>query len=243
MSDMTHEEALEKNHQINHKTLELATLLTEMKERNGWRALGFGNWTAYLSSDMLTYSRQYLTEFVRAAPVNERLHAVGITVNHSVANALAAFPPELQIPIAQTAIKRQGGKPTESGIKRIGRVVSQMTTSGHVESTPGTTNAVEAALNLEDEEAGKRQQTYKQTNVPILTGHALVFAVSGEKATLRIDNPALLDALKEAQRCDYPVYVMIQRTSTRPEFTEVIDATARFGRTSTRLPVGKEIAS
>lgn len=79
-----------------------------------------------------------------------------------------------------------------------------------------------------------------QTNVPILTGHALVFNVSGEKATLRIDNTALLDALKEAQRCDYPVYVMIQRTSTRPEFAPVIDAMARFGRTSTRLPVGQE---
>lgn len=79
----------------------------------------------------------------------------------------------------------------------------------------------------------------QQTVVPVLGGHALVFSVSNEKATLRIDNPALLDALKEAQRCDYPVYVMIQRTSTRPHFTEVVDAMAKFGRTSTRLPIGK----
>lgn len=79
-----------------------------------------------------------------------------------------------------------------------------------------------------------------QTNVPILSGHALVFGVSGEKATLRIDNPALLDALREAQRCDYPVYVMIQRTSKRPQFSETIDAMARFGRTSTRLSIAKE---
>lgn len=83
----------------------------------------------------------------------------------------------------------------------------------------------------------------QQTNVPILSGHALVFSVSGEKATLRIDNPALLDALREAQTCDYPVYVMIQRTSTRPQFSETIDAMARFGRTSTRLVMREEKVS
>lgn len=78
-----------------------------------------------------------------------------------------------------------------------------------------------------------------QTSVPVLGGNALVFNVANEKVTLRIDNPALLDALKEAQRCDYPVYVMIQRTSKRPEFSHVVDAMARFGRTSTRLVMGE----
>ena len=79
----------------------------------------------------------------------------------------------------------------------------------------------------------------QQTSVPVLGAPALVFSVNGEKATLRIADPALLDALREALACDYPVYVMIQRTSKRPEFSNVVDAMARFGRTSTRLPIGK----
>lgn len=241
--DMTWDEAVSTNEQINGKAAELARLLIDMRDRKGWKALGFKSWTAYLSSDMLQFSRKHLTELVRAKPVTERLQDVGIVTNHSVANALASFPDELQIPIMRTTLQRYP-EATESRVKRVGTVMTQMVTSGHVESTPGTTNAVEAALNLEDEEAAKRQQAYKQTNVPVLAGHALVFNVSNEKATLRIDNPALLDALKEAQRCDYPVYVMIQRTSQRPQFAPVIDAMARFGRgSSTRLPIGREEAS
>lgn len=80
----------------------------------------------------------------------------------------------------------------------------------------------------------------QQTAVPVIGAAALVFDVRNEKATLRFGSAEMLDALKEAQRCDYPVYVMIQRTSKRPQFTPVVDAMARFGRTSTRLPVGQE---
>lgn len=237
--EMTWDEAVAQNERINGKAAELARLLIEMRDRKGWKALGFKSWTAYLSSDMLKFSRQYLSEMVRAAPVNERLQVAGITANHSVANALATFPDELQVPIMRTTLSRYP-EATESRVKRVGAVMTQMTTSGHVESAPGTTNAVEAALNLEDEEAGKRQQAYKQTAVPVIGASALVFDVRNEKATLRFGSAEMLDALKEAQRCDYPVYVMIQRTSKRPQFTPVVDAMARFGRTSTRLPVGQE---
>lgn len=79
----------------------------------------------------------------------------------------------------------------------------------------------------------------QQTNIPIHCGNALVFNVSGERATLRIDNQALLDTLKEAWASDTPVMVMIQRTGKRPQFSETVDAMARLGRTSTRLPIGK----
>lgn len=258
MNDMTHDEALDAVHQINHKTRELVALLVSLRERNGWAALGFKNWTACLSSDLFTYSRKQLYEFVRAAPVTERLQNAGYTVNHSIANVLASFPEEIHIPTIQTAQKRHG-KLTESNVKRTAEVFQQATKTGHVESEPGTTNALEAALDTADLEAAKRHIAYqypltqptppativrttdaKQTVIPVLGGHALVFHVANEKVTLRIDNAALLDALREAQRCDYPVYVMIQRTSKRPQFAETVDAMARFGRTSTRLPIGRE---
>lgn len=159
---MTLDEAQATVTAINNKTSELVTLLLDLKQREGWRALGFASWTECLRSNLFNYSRKTLYEIMRAQPVVERIEReTGIKLNVSQANALAAYPDTLQIPILATANQRYKGVLTESRIRRVGSVMTQMVETGHVESAPGTMNAIEAALSLEDEEAANRQSGYR----------------------------------------------------------------------------------
>lgn len=159
---MTLDEAQATVTAINNKTSELVTLLFDLKQREGWRALGFANWTECLRSNLFHYSRKTLYEIMRAQPVVERIEReTGIKLNVSQANALAAYPDALQVPILATANRRYNGELTESRIKRVGEVMTQMVETGHVESAPGMVSAVEAALSLEDEEAANRQSGYR----------------------------------------------------------------------------------
>jgi len=162
---MTLDEAQAAVTAINSKTAELVTLLFDLKQREGWRALGFTSWTDCLRSNLFHYSRKTLYEIMRAQPVAERIEReTGIRLNHSQANALATYPDALQAPIVATVNQRYAGVLTESRIKRVGDLMTQMVSTGHVESAPGTVNAVEAALSLVDEEAAKRQSGYRFGN-------------------------------------------------------------------------------
>ena len=192
--DMTWDEAVTANAQINGKAAELATLLIDMRDRKGWKALGFKSWTAYLSSDLLTFSRQQLYELIRAAPVHERLQNVGITANHSVANALASFSPETQILAAKTALKRYG-KLTESNARRTAEVIDQAENTGHVESNPGTTNALEAALMTADKEAAERRKVYQQGD--LMFGTIYTSRAGLGVMTFNVPDTALMAAFRD----------------------------------------------
>lgn len=222
--EMTWDEAVAQNERINGKAAELARLLIEMRDRKGWAALGFKSWTAYLSSDMLKFSRQYLSEMVRAAPVNERLQVEGITVNHSVANALASFSPETQVIAVKTAIKRHG-KLTESNVRRTAEVIEQAEKTGHVESNPGTTNALEAALNTADSEAAARRKAYQQ---PDLIFGTIYTQRSGLGVmTFTVPDTALMAALRTAP-VGTPVSVSIRYCEPTAE-SEIEIAARTFG--------------
>lgn len=205
MSDMTHDEALDAVHQINHKTRELVALLVDLRERNGWKALGFTSWTECLSSDLFTYSRKQLYEFVRAAPVTERLQNAGYVVNHSVANALASYPEEVHVVTMQT-VEQLFGKATESNVKRIADLYTQATKTGHIETEHGKQSAFDAAVNLANEEAAKRHEAYKRPITPIpieppaqvITGTIYTNRAGLGAMTFSIPDTALMEALKAA---------------------------------------------
>lgn len=140
---------------INAKACEMGNLLLELKSRDGWRALGYATWSDCLAHEF-AFSRKHLYELMRAAPVVERLSPMGYTLNTSQANALARYPVDLQAPIVQATAARYG-KLTESRLTRVGDVLTQAVTTGHVDADGEHPAALDAALALEDREARLRQ--------------------------------------------------------------------------------------
>lgn len=155
---MTRDEAESHVKAINNAAADMGRHLLDLKERHGWRALGYPTWTACLENEF-RYSRKHLYELMNAAPVYERLSPTGNTLSLAAANALAAYDADLQPAILRTAQARYGAL-TESNVTRVGNVVETMARTGHVDTGSGESTPVEAALTIEDSEALKRQQDY-----------------------------------------------------------------------------------
>lgn len=144
---------------INRLSAEIGRLLTELRDREGWRALGYQSWTAFLESDELSYSRKRLYEFMRAFPVTERLRGKGYELNTDQANALAKYPEDLQVVIYETVAN--SGKPvTADRLIARGEVYTEMVaTGGLVTTRSGEQSAAESAYasQREQQEISKRE--------------------------------------------------------------------------------------
>lgn len=168
---MTREEAQAHVDAIKNAVRDMGLRLLEMKAREGWRALGYANWTAFLTGEF-AYSRKHLYELMEAAPVLEKMLPTGNKISIKAAAALAAFDEELHPVIIGTAQARYGTL-TESNVNRVGSVVQQMTYTGHVDIGNGRNTPIEAALALEDEEAAKRRLEYIHQNSKVKLGDTL----------------------------------------------------------------------
>lgn len=157
---MTEPEARDCVKRINHHATEMGRLLLDLKERQGWRALGYDTWTECLQKEF-SQSRQWLYVMMRAAPVQERLSTQGYKLSTREADVLARYPDHLQEPILRATQKRYD-KVTVSRLERIASVLTQAVETGHVETEPGESTPIDQAYDLEDEEARKRQQAYHE---------------------------------------------------------------------------------
>lgn len=155
---MTREEAQEHVIAIRSAAADMGRRLLDLKERQGWRALGYETWTDCLEGEF-SYSRKHLYELMKAAPVLEWMLPTGNKISTKAAAALANYPAEILPAIIQTAQARYG-ELTESNVSRVGRVIQEMTTTGHVDVGNGTATPIDAALDVEDYESWRRQQTY-----------------------------------------------------------------------------------
>lgn len=110
--------------------------------------------------------RAHAYRLIAASEVVANLSPIGDTPlpkNEGQARALGQFPADLHPAIMQTAVARYEA-PTASEIERVGRVVTEMATTGHVDIANGTSTPIDAALTFEDEEAVKRAQVYVAEN-------------------------------------------------------------------------------
>lgn len=149
--------------QINSHAAQIGKLLLNLRDREGWRALGYESWTQCLEREF-SFSRKHLYELMRATPVQERVLPLGYNLNTAQANELSRYPQDLQVPIVEATMKRYG-QVTESRLRRVGEVLTQAVKTGYTSTGDGSTStAIDASLNLEDEEARKRQQQYKHQN-------------------------------------------------------------------------------
>lgn len=155
---MTETEARSHVVAINNAAADMGRRLLELKEREGWIVLGYKSWSAMLEGEF-SYSRKHLYELMHAAPVLEKLLPVGNNISTKTAAALARFDEDLHPAIVKTTVARYG-QLTESNVTRVGTVVQEMSTTGHVDVGNGTSTPIEAALEKEDLEALMRQREY-----------------------------------------------------------------------------------
>ena len=186
---MTADEARACVRAINSNATDMGRNLLELKEREGWRALGYANWTACLQNEF-GYSRQYLYDLMDAAPVQERLSSTPYKLSTRAAVALAAYEVDLQPAILRTAAARYA-KLTESNVTRVGDVMQTLARTGHVDLGNGTSTPIDAALTAQDEEALKRQQQY------IAENSRTVDPTTGEIVT-RVRRTPLVDTIVQA---------------------------------------------
>lgn len=158
MNELTESAARDLVNQINSHAIEMGRLLLELKEREGWRVLGYRTWTDCLQNEF-AFSRQYLYELMTAAPVQERLSTLAYKLNTAQAAALAAFPDYLQIAIVKATAANYDGKLTESRLRRVGEVLIEAVSTGHVTVGDGDKmTPIDAALDLEDEMAAQARR-------------------------------------------------------------------------------------
>lgn len=142
---------------INSHGAEIGRMLLELKEREGWRSLGYETWTDCLYHEF-SFTRKHLYELMRAAPVQEQLSPMGYTVSVDAAKALSEFPEHMRPVIAQAADVRGGI--TEGRVKRLGAAIEAALTTGYTDTGSGESIALDAALDLEEQEAHKRRKQY-----------------------------------------------------------------------------------
>jgi hypothetical protein len=167
MNELTETEARALVAQVNDHAWAMGRLLLELKEREGWRILGYRTWTDCLQNEF-AFSRQYLYELMTAAPVQERLSTLAYKLNTAQAAALAAFPDYLQVAIVKATAANYDGKLTESRLRRVGEVFTEAVSSGHVSTGDGDKmTPIDAALDLEDEmaAAARRERLAPRTYV------------------------------------------------------------------------------
>lgn len=183
METMTYDEAKEHVDAINRASQGIGQLLLEIRQREGWKALGYKNWTEFLTEEF-SYSRKHLYELMKAAPIKEQLVTKGYRVSNKVASKLSKFPDELHIPILRTAVERYGDKPTIGEIESTGNILTAtMLTGGYVDLGDGKMTAIEKAFRKEDEERELRQKQhihdkYEDKPQPPLTLSEIQLAIS-----------------------------------------------------------------
>lgn len=158
METMTYDEAKEHVDAINRSSQGIGQLLLEIRQREGWKALGYKNWTEFLTEEF-SYSRKHLYELMKAAPIQEKLPK-GYKVNTAIAAKIAEYPEELHIPIFNMATKRFNGKLTESRVASIGDVLQTANLTGYADLGDGGMTALEKAFSKHDEERDLRKKQH-----------------------------------------------------------------------------------
>jgi hypothetical protein len=119
--DMTFDEAQTKHNQLKSLHSAMRVLLLEMRDRKGWKALGFGSWEEYGAKEW-NYSKSQLDRLATAARIENILPPMGgeqIPERHL--RPMAGLPEEV-IPIIWQEANR---KAEEAGIKRTEKMVQE----------------------------------------------------------------------------------------------------------------------
>lgn len=181
---LSYNEARERVNRINALAEEMALALIELRDLEGWRALGYQSWTAFLESDELIYSRNRCLEFIRAFPVTIRLREeLHIEITTEAALALAPFPAEIQLITAQT-IWASGKTITAARAKDYATVYNEAVVSGgKVTNSDGEQRAITDAFQaqrVETEITRRQAETIEGTIVARYANGSVIIEIESD---------------------------------------------------------------
>lgn len=129
-------------------------LLAEVHANKLWKHLDYTSFSAYVAGEF-GFSRSKAYKIFRTAEINSRVSRARDKLSQRAAVELARFPEELQVAIAETAESytvSQSRPRTARDIKIAGEVLTQIVSTGHVDTGNGEMSAFNAALIQEDHE-------------------------------------------------------------------------------------------
>lgn len=106
--------------QIRDRAEDLASLLAELRDRKGWKALGYDSW-ALCCEEEFHYSRQHANRLIGAREVRARLESTGSTIPERHIRELNCVPEDQQAEVYEEACERSGGKPTAAVVREVAR--------------------------------------------------------------------------------------------------------------------------
>lgn len=156
---MTRDEAQRTHDAITQTASDLARLLIDMRDREGWRALGFTSWTHYLHEGGHGFTRATLYRRLAAYEVSQhetrdkpRPQAHYLTVGE--------YPEQYHETIlaAAESVERSGEKVTAGVLRSIGDNITQAAMTGFVDDADG--NPLSIAIKASVDELRQRQQQH-----------------------------------------------------------------------------------
>src|SRR5690348_7356154 len=111
---MNADEARKCVQKIRDHVVEIGHLVRDLREREGWKALGYKSFTDCLNHEF-NYSRKHLYEMMKAAPIIDALLPTGNRLSSGQAAIVAHYPQELQTAIVSMTQTRYGNI-TESNL-------------------------------------------------------------------------------------------------------------------------------
>ncbi len=98
--DMTFEEAQAKHNELKSLYGAMRLLLLEMRDRKGWKALGFESWEQYGELEW-GFTRQHLNRLATSAYIQNLVEPIGSEIPESQLRPLTSVPDEAKIEIWQ----------------------------------------------------------------------------------------------------------------------------------------------
>jgi hypothetical protein len=119
--DMTFDEAQAKHNELKSLQSAIRLLLLEMRDRKGWKALGFSSWEEYGEKEW-SYSKSQLDRLATAARIEHILPPIGgEQIPESHLRPMAGLPEDV-IPVIWQEANR---KAEEAGIERTAKMVQE----------------------------------------------------------------------------------------------------------------------
>jgi hypothetical protein len=125
LPDMTPEEARTKHTELKSLESVMRSMLLEMRDRKGWRALGFSSWAEYGEKEW-NYSLSQLDRLATAARIESFLPPIGgLQIPESQLRPLTSIPDEAKPEVWQEAITRALAEGKKIGAKYVEDVANE----------------------------------------------------------------------------------------------------------------------
>lgn len=189
LPDMTLEEAQAKHAQLKSLESVMRSSLLEMRDRKGWKALGYSSWAEYGEAEW-GYGRQYLDRLATASRIQQIVAPMGAQISERITRPLGKVDDADKKALFDEAVERALAEGKKLGAKMMEDVVAE-----HLEKNKTLQASLDNYQTMYNE---ANQQREKLRNDLMTSVEAKVNErISESRAVLILENQ---QALAEAKR-------------------------------------------